>query len=37
LYSDPLGPEQVPQDEEHEGCHDEIVGGLGRCLPVNFG
>jgi hypothetical protein len=31
----PPGQEQVPQDEEHEGCRDEFVGGLGRRLPVN--
>jgi hypothetical protein len=31
------GQEQVPQDETHGGCCDEIVRGLGRCLPVNFG
>jgi hypothetical protein len=33
----PLGQEQVPQDEEHEGCRDEFVRGLGRRLPVNYG
>jgi hypothetical protein len=33
----PLGQEQVPQDEAHEGCYDEFVSGLGRRLPVNFG
>jgi hypothetical protein len=27
----------VPQDEEHEGCHDEFVIGLDRRLPVNYG
>jgi hypothetical protein len=32
-----LGQEQVPQDEEHKGCRDEFVRGLGRCIPVNFG
>jgi hypothetical protein len=31
------GPEHVPQDEEHEGCCDEFVRGLGRRLPVNYG
>jgi hypothetical protein len=31
------GQEQVPQDEEHEGCHDEFVRDLGRRLPVNYG
>jgi hypothetical protein len=31
----PPGQEQVPQDEEHEGCHDEFVRGLGHRLPVN--
>jgi hypothetical protein len=24
LYSHPPGQGQVPQDEEHEGCHNEI-------------
>jgi hypothetical protein len=33
----PLGQEHVPQDEEHEGCRDEFVRGLGRRLLVNFG
>jgi hypothetical protein len=33
----PPGQEQVPRDEEHEGCHDEFVRGLGHRLPVNFG
>jgi hypothetical protein len=33
----PPGQEQVPQDEAHGGCCDEIVRGLGRRLPVNFG
>jgi hypothetical protein len=33
----PLGQEQVPQDEAHEGCCDEFVSGLGRRLLVNFG
>jgi hypothetical protein len=33
----PTGQEQVPQDEEHGGCCDEFVRGLGRRLPVNFG
>jgi hypothetical protein len=33
----PLGQEQVPQDEAHEGCCDEFVSGLGRHLSVNFG
>jgi hypothetical protein len=33
----PLGQEQVPQEEAHEGCCDEFVSGLGCCLPVNFG
>jgi hypothetical protein len=28
----PPGQEQVPQDEEHEGCRDEFVRGLGRRL-----
>jgi hypothetical protein len=34
--SHPIGQEQVPLDEAHEGCCDEIVSGLGRRLPVNF-
>jgi hypothetical protein len=25
------------QDEEHEGCRDEFVRGLGHRLPVNRG
>jgi hypothetical protein len=29
--------EQVPQNEAHEGCCDEFVGGLGRRLLVNYG
>jgi hypothetical protein len=33
----PPGQEQVPHDEVHEGCYDEIMRGLGRRLPVNFG
>jgi hypothetical protein len=33
----PLGQEQAPLDEVHEGCCDEFVSGLGRRLPVNFG
>jgi hypothetical protein len=33
----PTGQEQVPQVEAHGGCCDEIVRGLGRRLPVNFG
>ena len=37
LYSHPPCQEQVPQDEEHEGCCDEFMTSLGRCLPVNFG
>jgi hypothetical protein len=24
------------QDEEHEGCRDEFVRGLGHRLPVNY-
>jgi hypothetical protein len=32
-----LGQEHVPQDEAHGGCYDEIVRGLGRRLPINFG
>jgi hypothetical protein len=36
LYTHPLGQGHVPQDKEHEGCHDEF-GGLGRRLPVNYG
>jgi hypothetical protein len=37
LYSHPPGQEQVPQDEAHGGCCDDIVRGLGHRLPVNFG
>jgi hypothetical protein len=37
LYSHPPGQGQVPQDEEHEGCRDEFLRGLGRRLPVNYG
>jgi hypothetical protein len=33
----PPGQEQVPQDEEHERCHDELMGDLGHRLPVNYG
>jgi hypothetical protein len=33
----PRGQEQVSQDEEHEGCRDEFVRGLGRHLTVNYG
>jgi hypothetical protein len=33
----PPGQEQVPHDEEHEGCRDEFVRGLGRRLLVNYG
>jgi hypothetical protein len=36
LYSHPPGKGHVPQDEEHEGCRDEFVRGLGRRLPVNY-
>jgi hypothetical protein len=28
----PVGQEQVPRDEAHEGCCDEFVSGLGRRL-----
>jgi hypothetical protein len=31
------GQEQVPQNEQHEGCRDEFVKGLGRRLLVNHG
>jgi hypothetical protein len=37
LSHTPTGQAQVPQDEAHGGCYDEIVRGLGRRLPVNFG
>jgi hypothetical protein len=37
LSHTPIGQEQVPQDEAHEGCCDEFVRCLGRRLPVNFG
>jgi hypothetical protein len=33
----PPGQGQVLQDEEHEGCRDEFVRGLGRRLRVNYG
>ena len=33
----PRGQGHALQDEEHEGCHNESVRGLGRRLPVNFG
>jgi hypothetical protein len=33
----PPGQDQVPHVEEHAGCHDEFVRGLGRRLPVNYG
>jgi hypothetical protein len=36
IFTFPLGQEQVPQDEAHEGCCDEFMSGLGRRLPVNF-
>jgi hypothetical protein len=32
----PPGQGQVPQDEEHEGCRDEFVRGLGHHLLVNL-
>jgi hypothetical protein len=32
----PPGQGQVPQDKEHEGCHNEFVRGLDRRLPVNY-
>jgi hypothetical protein len=31
------GQEQVSQDEEHGGCRNEFVRGLGRRLPINYG
>jgi hypothetical protein len=37
MYSHPLGQEQVPPDDAHEGCCDEFVSGLGRRLLDNFG
>jgi hypothetical protein len=33
----PQVKEQVLQDKEHEGCHDEFVRGLDHRLPVNCG
>jgi hypothetical protein len=33
----PTGQEQVPQNEAHGGCCDELVRGLDRHLPVNVG
>jgi hypothetical protein len=35
--SHPLGQEQVPQDEEHEGGRNEFVRGLGCRLLVKSG
>jgi hypothetical protein len=32
----PPGQGQVPQDKEHDGCHDEFVRDLGCRLPVNY-
>jgi hypothetical protein len=32
-----LGQEHVAHDEEHEGCCDEFMRGLGRRLLVNYG
>jgi hypothetical protein len=37
VLTSPLGQEQVPQEEVHEGCCDEFMSGLGHRLPVNFG
>jgi hypothetical protein len=37
VLTSPLGQEQVPQEEAHEGCYDEFVSGLGRRLQVNYG
>jgi hypothetical protein len=37
VLTSPSGQEQVPQDEEYEGCRDEFVRGLGCRLPVNYG
>jgi hypothetical protein len=37
VLTTPVGQDQVPQNEEHEGCRDEFVRGLGRRLPVNYG
>jgi hypothetical protein len=31
------GQEQVPQDEAHGECCDEIVRGLDHRLSINFG
>jgi hypothetical protein len=33
----PPGQDQVPQVEEHAGCRDEFVRGIGRRLLVNYG
>jgi hypothetical protein len=33
----PPGQGRYRQDEEHEGCRDEFMRGLGRRLPVNYG
>jgi hypothetical protein len=37
VLTSPIGQGQVPRDEEHEGCRDEFVRGLGHRLLVNYG
>jgi hypothetical protein len=37
VLTSPLGQEQVPLAEAHEGCCEEFASGLGRRLAVNFG
>jgi hypothetical protein len=37
MYSHPQVKNRYRQDEEHEGCRDEFVRGLGLRLPVNYG
>jgi hypothetical protein len=37
MYSHPPSQGQVPQEKEHEGCHDEFVRGQGHRLLVNYG
>jgi hypothetical protein len=32
ILTSPPGQGHVPQDEEHKGCHDEFMRGLGHRL-----
>jgi hypothetical protein len=36
LLNSPQVKNTYRQDEEHEGCRDEVVRGLGRRLLVNY-